>query len=74
MNMFQNPYACAVCQESFTIAEALVSHVKIKHKPTQPTEKEKDIKKSLCSGISIGNSKYGSRYYLQDLGTFVLLS
>ena len=44
MNMFQNPYACAVCQESFTIAEALVSHVKTKHKPVKPTEKERDFK------------------------------
>ena len=42
--MFQNPYACAVCQESFTIAEALVSHVKTKHKPVKPTEKERDFK------------------------------
>ena len=31
MKGLESPYACAVCPESFTNAEALVKHVKTKH-------------------------------------------
>ena len=46
MEIVKNPYACAVCAESFTNAKTLVSHVKTKHEAIQPTEKD-DIKPSV---------------------------
>ena len=43
MKLLKYPYACAVCQESFTIPNALVSHVKTKHESVKPNEKEEYI-------------------------------
>ena len=41
MKLLKNLYACAICQESFTIPNALVNHVKTKHEIVKLTEKEK---------------------------------
>ena len=44
MKLLKNPYGCAVCLESFTIAEDLLSHFKTKHEAVECIEKEKNIK------------------------------
>ena len=38
MNVTQNPYACAFCQESYATAKDLVYHVQINHKPIKSLE------------------------------------
>merc|ERR1712008_334965 len=35
MKPSQNPYACGICRESFSIANALVCHVQSRHEPAK---------------------------------------
>ena len=42
MSVFENPYACAYCQESFPHAENLVKHFEIMHENVEYPQKEKD--------------------------------
>lgn len=44
--MLENVYACAFCQESFNIANSLVSHVKAKHRVISYAAKENDLEGS----------------------------
>ena len=44
MSVFENPYACAYCPESFPVAEDLVKHFEIMHAHVEYPQKEKDNK------------------------------
>ena len=45
MKVIQNPYGCAFCQESFSTANTLVSHIQINHELIKSLED--DIRKEI---------------------------
>ena len=53
--MEDNPYACAVCEESFPIAKSLVNHVNDCHVSVQSSVEPKKVVKSMQTLIEHQN-------------------
>ena len=52
MKLLKNPYACVVCQKSFSITAALLEHVKTQHIPLKSPE-TKNEKERTCLLLQI---------------------
>ena len=68
MEPFENPFACAFCEQSFSKASFLVSHVQIGHNSNKPLVQKILLANYISANIVKRNLR--KMYTLKDMKSF----